>query len=285
MTKLIKSADEHDAAIQRIAKLMERDPAPGTPAGDELEVLSHLVSEYEKKHHDIGLPDPLTAIRFRMEQQGLRAKDLAPYLGGANRVSEVLAGKRTLTVPMIRRLHNDLGIPAEVLVQDRAAPTKAADGFVARFSATAFKEVFQRGWFRGFHGSYDAAKQCAESLLERFFLFGSDLGWSACTHAPEGSPRRDGRSVRIARLEDSRVAAGDSGRARGRIYPFKLQVYLPSAARWVKPLKDWAGRCNGAAQEHRDCSLSLASSSRHLPRWGCCKTPRWSPGYWPHASL
>ncbi len=118
--KLIKTSEEHDAALERIAKLMERDPAPGTPAGDELELLAHLVADYEKKHHDIGLPDPVTAIRFRMEQQGLRPKDLARYLGGANRVSEVLAGKRALTVPMIHKLHHELGIPAEVLVKGRS---------------------------------------------------------------------------------------------------------------------------------------------------------------------
>jgi HTH-type transcriptional regulator/antitoxin HigA len=175
VTKLIKTAKEHDGAIERISRLMESDPAPGTPAGDELEVLAHLAAIYEKKHHDIGLPDPLSAIRFRMEQQGLRSKDLAPYLGGPNRVSEVLAGKRALTVPMIRRLHNELGIPAEALVQETGSIFKAANGARLAPTAKAFKEMFTRGWFRGFHGSLDAAKKRADQLLDRFCSFGNDL--------------------------------------------------------------------------------------------------------------
>jgi len=172
--KLIKTKEEHDAAVERIAKLIECDPRAGTPAGDELELLAHLVADYEEKHHSIGLPDPLTAIRFRMEQQGLRPKDLAPYLGGANRVSEVLAGKRALTVPMIHRLHHELGIPAEALVKERSKRTNRNRSSL-RLSAPVFKVMWQRGWFGRFRGSLDQAKQKADQLLKRFFCFGSGL--------------------------------------------------------------------------------------------------------------
>jgi HTH-type transcriptional regulator/antitoxin HigA len=173
--KLIKTKAEHDSAVGRVAALMERDPAPGTPAGDELELLAHLVADYERKHYDIGLPDPLTAIRFRMEQQGLRPKDLAPYLGGANRVSEVLAGKRALTVPMIHKLHHKLGIPAEVLLNGRSKPTNRRSGSALRLSTPAFKEMWKRGWFGRFRGPLNQAKQMANQLLKRFFCFGSEL--------------------------------------------------------------------------------------------------------------
>lgn len=175
MIKLIKTAKEHGAAVERISKLMKDDPATGTPAGDELEVVAHLVADYEKKHHDIGLPDPLSAIRFRMEQQGLRAKDLALYLGGRNRVSEVLAGKRALTVPMIRRLHNELGIPAEVLVQGNTLPPKLTNGSRPVVAPKTFQEMFNRGWFRSYHGSLAAAKKRADQLLDQFLSFGHDL--------------------------------------------------------------------------------------------------------------
>ncbi len=148
--KLIKTSEEHDAALERIAKLMERDPAPGTPAGDELELLAHLVADYEKKHHDIGLPDPVTAIRFRMEQQGLRP-------------------------PMIHKLHHELGIPAEVLVKGRSKPTNRKRGSALFLSTDAFKEMWKRGWFRSFRGSLNQAKQKANQLLKRFFCFGSEL--------------------------------------------------------------------------------------------------------------
>lgn len=88
----------------------------GSPEENFLEVLTTLVEEWERRHHPVLPPDPVEAIRFRMEQQGLSAGDLAPLLGGSNRVSEVLGRKRALTVTMIRNLHRALGIPAEVLV-------------------------------------------------------------------------------------------------------------------------------------------------------------------------
>src|SRR5438876_2033953 len=118
MIKVIKTKKEHETAMSRIAELISGDPASGSPAGDELEVLAHLVEDYETKHYDIGLPTPLEAIRFRMEQQNLQPKDLTPYLGSASRVSEVLRGKRPLSMEMVRKLHAGLGIPAEVLVQE-----------------------------------------------------------------------------------------------------------------------------------------------------------------------
>jgi HTH-type transcriptional regulator/antitoxin HigA len=173
--KVIKTKEEHDAALERIAKLMERDPKPGTPAGDELELLAHLVEHYEEKHHSIGLPDPLTAIRFRMEQQGLRPKDLAPYLGGANRVSEVLSGKRALTTAMIHNLHHELGIPAHVLVKQPSKRASRGTGSARTLSAGAFREMWKRGWFARFRGSLNEAKQKAEQLLKRFFSFGNEL--------------------------------------------------------------------------------------------------------------
>lgn len=175
--KVIKTKAEHDTAVARITKLMENDPASGTSAGDELELLAQLAADYEKKHHDIGLPDPITAIRFRMEEQGLRPKDLATYLGGANRVSEVLAGRRALTVGMIQKLHRELGIPAEVLVNgsDRRTEIERDEEAVPQLSSAAFKVMWKRGWLPRFRGSLSEAKQKAGQLLQRFFTFGSEL--------------------------------------------------------------------------------------------------------------
>ena len=116
MNKIIKTAAEHAAAMTRLSALVGIDPAPGTAEADELELLAHLIGDYEKKHHNLGLPDPLTAITFRMEQQGLSRKDMVPYFGSLSRVSEVLDGKRPLTMGMIRKLHRELGIPAASLL-------------------------------------------------------------------------------------------------------------------------------------------------------------------------
>ncbi|WP_454887388.1 helix-turn-helix domain-containing protein [Sphingomonas oryzagri] len=89
----------------------------GTPEGDRLDVLVTLVEAYEAKHYPMDPPDPIEAIRFRMEQQGLTRKDLEPMIGTRNRIAEVLNRKRSLSIEMIRRLHDGLGISADILIQ------------------------------------------------------------------------------------------------------------------------------------------------------------------------
>ncbi|HZR16249.1 MAG TPA: DNA-binding protein [Verrucomicrobiae bacterium] len=116
--KIIKTKREYEAALARIDKLM--DAAPNTPQGDELELLSLLVHDYEEKKFPIAKPDPIAAIRFRMEQQGLAPKDLVPLLGSRSRVSEVLSGRRGLSLKMIRALVLRLRIPAELLLGETA---------------------------------------------------------------------------------------------------------------------------------------------------------------------
>lgn len=113
--KPIHTADDHRAALAEISRLMDSDPTLGTPDGDRLDVLATLVEAYEAKHYPIA-PDPIEAIKFRMEQQGLTVADMAPYIGPPNRVYKVLSRKRGLSLSMIRRLHTGLGIPAESLI-------------------------------------------------------------------------------------------------------------------------------------------------------------------------
>ena len=113
--KAIKTKADHRAALKDIEALMaaERD----TPEGERLDVLVTLVEAYESKHHPLDLPDPVEAIKFRMEQKGMTAKDLVPMIGRINRVYEVLSRRRPLTLAMIHRLHSQLGIPAESLIK------------------------------------------------------------------------------------------------------------------------------------------------------------------------
>ena len=113
---LIKSETDYEAALARAEKLMAA--RAGTPEAEELEHLAMVIEAYEEKHHAIELPDPVSAIQFRMEQEGLSNKDLMPYIGSSAKVSEVLSGKRDLTLSMIRALNKHLGIPAEVLIQE-----------------------------------------------------------------------------------------------------------------------------------------------------------------------
>ena len=113
--KPVKTKADHRAALKEIEALMSA--RPGTPEGERLDVLVTLIEAWEKRRYPMELPDPVEAIRFRMEQSGLAPKVFVPMIGQINRVYEVLNRNRPLTLHMIRRLHRDLGIPAESLIK------------------------------------------------------------------------------------------------------------------------------------------------------------------------
>ena len=116
---------DYKAALREVSAYFDNEPEPGTPDGDRFEILLTLVEAYEAKHYPIDLPDPVEAIRFRMEQSGLTPKDLVPAIGQLNRVYEVLGRKRPLTLKMIWRLHENYGIPAESLIRPTKLSTAA----------------------------------------------------------------------------------------------------------------------------------------------------------------
>ncbi|MCX6064361.1 MAG: helix-turn-helix domain-containing protein [Chloroflexi bacterium] len=122
--KIIKSEADYVSALAHIESLM--DSLPGTPEEEELELFAVLIENYEDEHFPIDMPDPVEAIKFRMEQQGLTRKDLVQYIGSQSKVSEVLNGKRPLSISMIRALEKGLGIPAEILLQE---PGKKQAGY------------------------------------------------------------------------------------------------------------------------------------------------------------
>ena len=113
----IHNEADYKAAMREVSAFFDNEPEPESPEGDRFEVLLTLVEAYENKHFPIDLPDPVEAIKFRMEQSGLTPKDLVPMIGRLNRVYEVLNRKRSLTLTMIWKLHNGLGIPAESLIR------------------------------------------------------------------------------------------------------------------------------------------------------------------------
>jgi len=114
--KPIKSEEDYIATLNQIESLI--DAKPNTPQMDKLEVLTTLVEAYEAQHYVIDAPDPIEAIKFRMEQEGLKQKDLVSIVGSKSRVSEILNKKRKLTIEMIRNLHKQLHIPIESLFLD-----------------------------------------------------------------------------------------------------------------------------------------------------------------------
>jgi HTH-type transcriptional regulator/antitoxin HigA len=117
--KILQTKADHAAALSRVGNLM--DAAPGSPEEAELELWTLLIENYESKHQPVPPPDPIEAIRFRMDQLGLKATDLTAYIPSKSKVSEVLNRKRPLSLSMIRALHTGLGISAETLVQEPQA--------------------------------------------------------------------------------------------------------------------------------------------------------------------
>lgn len=118
-TKILKTEQAYNEACQRIYALIngsEKAIEPDSPEGEEMELLSLLVEKYEREHYPVQAPDPIEAIKFRMEQMNLKQADVAPLFGGKTRVSEVLHGKRPLTLKMITLLNRYLGIPLESLI-------------------------------------------------------------------------------------------------------------------------------------------------------------------------
>ncbi len=119
--KAIRTEADYFAVLKEVSALIDLDPATDSPEGDRLDVLGTLVQAYEAKHYPIDPPDPIDAIKFRMDQSGMTVKDLVPYIGPLNRVYEVLSHKRSLSLSMIRRLSDGLHIPAEVLIRESDA--------------------------------------------------------------------------------------------------------------------------------------------------------------------
>lgn len=119
--KALRTEADYLAALREVSALIDLDPAADSADGERLDVLGTLVQAYEAKHYPIDPPDPIEAIKFRMEQAGMTVKDLVPYIGPLNRVYEVLSYNRSLSLSMIRRLSEGLHIPAEVLIRESVA--------------------------------------------------------------------------------------------------------------------------------------------------------------------
>ena len=126
--RVLKTDGDHAVAVARLSELMDMDPAAGTAEEAELELLALLIQSYEQTKFPPTPPDPIDAILFRMDQQRLAHKDLVPYIGSMSKVSEVLSGKRALSMAMVRALHEGLKIPAEVLIRREAAVRGKGDG-------------------------------------------------------------------------------------------------------------------------------------------------------------
>ena len=162
--KPIRTEGDLEQALERIDRIF--DAEEGTPESDELDVLADLIEHYEDRRDPIGFPTPVAAIEFRMEQAGLTNRDLMPFIGGRSKVSEVLSGKRAITMSMARALHRHLGIPAEVLIQE---PGARFDPAYEELEPERFplKAMAKAGWIPDVPDLLDRAEELIGGLIER----------------------------------------------------------------------------------------------------------------------
>ena len=187
--------------MAEIDRLLDTEIAAGTPEGDKLELLTLLVREYESSNYPIDVPDPVEAIKFRMEQQNLSQRDLVPFIGSRSKVSEVLSGRRPLTLSMMRALHSGLEIPAKVLLKGREAADLGESPI--QWDKFPLREMVARDWIEEEVKDY---RSQAEDVLRRFF---SQLGPAQSAVALF----RQSRHVRSARDLDRYALAAWTARA------------------------------------------------------------------------
>jgi HTH-type transcriptional regulator/antitoxin HigA len=288
----IRTDADHRAALARIEELMAvvGETSEASSDADELEVLATLVEAYEAARFPVAPPNPVEAIRFRMEQAGLRQKDLVPFIGAPSRVSEVLSGSRPLTVEMIRRLYEGLGIPLRSLVgtavgaeagteagaevrragvtaartahsrRKHDGPTRSED-FLKLVEVAPVGEMAKRGWFDGFRGTPALARKRASELLERF------LG-SAPVQAPPRLLRRSPRA-RQSRTADAAITLWHRQAVRvadrARLGPFEPAALSPDFARRLATLSDLEHGPVLAAELLARHGVALVALA-HLPR-------------------
>ena len=160
--KPIRTEADYEKALSRIDTLMGSEY--GSPEGDELDVLVTLVECWEDEHYPMGYPEPHEAVRFRMEQAGLRPRDLIPILGSRGRVSDVLSGKRAITMPMARALHEHLGIPADVLLRNPGTESFESPAHIDPLRYPV-RRMAKLGWIKeGAESAYSAGEQIAEMI-------------------------------------------------------------------------------------------------------------------------
>jgi HTH-type transcriptional regulator/antitoxin HigA len=196
MNKIIKNRTDYDEALSAVETLLDLDPSPGTSENEKLELLTLLIQDYEKRNFQIVPPTPIEAIKFRMEQQNLTQRDLIPYIGSRSKVSEVLAGKRPLTVSMMRALHSGLGIPANILIQEQD-PSELMKIDWNRFP---IKQMIAWGWITA-----PESRVSSEEILRPFFAVAGDI-------KPQAILCRSSSHVRAARSMDDYALVAWSAR-------------------------------------------------------------------------
>ena len=164
VNKLIKTEEDYNLVLSRIETLM--DAEADTSEAEELELLAALVELYENEHYAMDPPGPIDAIKFRMEQLGLNQQGLVPFIGSKGKVSEILNKKRPLTISMMRSLHQNLGIPAEIFLQKTGGNFPKAMLPHVEWHTFPLKEMSKRGWLRPVKNLKDSAEEAMRLFMK-----------------------------------------------------------------------------------------------------------------------
>lgn len=264
MIRLIKTLTDFGEALERLNSLMAAAPAPNSAESDELELLSVLISDYEERNAAPSILTPIEAIKFRIEQLDMKPRDLVPYIGSRARVSEVLSGKRPLTIGMIRSLHRGLGIPAASLLGDRD-PSVIEEQDIP-WDRFPLREMSARGWIRppGAFGKARISAESAEDILSSFF-------------APLGGPPalaalyRKGEHVRSARTMDPYALTAWTARVllvaaeSEFVHPFEPEAFTAERLRQLVRLSEASDGPIRAIAFLREMGIPVVVEP-HLPR-------------------
>lgn len=254
---VIKGESQYREYLGEIGSLASLDPDPSSPEGKRLELLTLLVEFYEKDRYRIPLPDPVDAILFRLEQMGLEKKDLAPILGSKSRVSEVLAGKRRLTIPMVRNLSAHLGIPVSALIAESNSEVRQDE---TSAPIAAVREIVKRGWV---HGTRVTQKNASEIAAQLFAKLGVSPTAPSYLRSSLRSAVAGPMDLYAVRLWTARVVLKSREGKRGRPQ-FVRESFNESALRELARLS-WYKDGPALAREHLSKLGIALVFEDHLP--------------------
>ncbi len=258
INKLIKTEKDYDLVLSRIEELM--DAEANSAESEELELLATLVELYEDEHYAMDFPEPVEAIKFRMDQLGLNQQNLVPFIGSKSKVSEVLNKKRPLTLSMMRALHENLGIPAEILLQKTGADfPQAAPGI--KWDSFPLKEMSKRGWIKPFGKLKDSAEESMRLFIEE--CCPSAVSIKACFRENSGNRTNTKTDMYALNAWCMRVVSLTSNKKL--IKKFNPNSFTPDSLKEIAKLSFFATGPQ-LAQEYLEKHGIYLITERHLPK-------------------
>lgn len=267
MISAINSEKDYKVVLSEIEQLIDLPARAGTPEGDRLNVLTLLAQDYEQKQAEVAVPDPIEAIKFRMEQMNLTPRDLVPLIGSRSKVSEVLARKRPLTLSMIRSLHKGLGVPAKALLREQLFSDNRDEE--VEWERFPIREMVARGWIKA--KVHDVRRQ-ARDLMKQFLApLGAD--WAPVALYKQSQYVRSARQMDPYALAawKARVCLRALESSRSRVQTRCHHTRLHARIGPLEHPERWTSTCEGIPPEGWYLLRSRGTLARDVSGW--CGNP------------